>query len=291
MHKRVLDIKVMIKKSELEKLISKVYFEPRYNAVEGTEQFRFMLEKEDSTKVLEFLKQQLSYLEGKVHASIIFVIAEHYRKTSQLEAIQQLYYTQEALGQSAVLNALWGKSGPDRDIGSGIVALAIEAMQSQSAEVRVQACFVIMNQSDYSDITKSLKPLTEMLKDPDERVRLQAERAVGNISKHKYDLSNFIPLLKRNLKHKCTYVREDAAWALWQMVRKKYDISMAINDLSLLLADDSKEVRKQAIGVLLNFAKKSNKNATLTRKAIKTVSINMSFKEIERFTNKLNELD
>src|SRR5690606_29511649 len=134
------------------------------------------------------------------------------------------------------------------------------------------------------------EPLRRLLDDASDRVRMQAACAVGNLAKRKYDLSGHIAPLGRNLHCRDASVRNYSAWALWQLSKHKRDIGAAAFDLAqALMADDEwSGPRKNAAGALLHHAKKSPENIAQVRQHLASIRPNLKYAEVRRLVEKLN---
>lgn len=285
----------MADSSELRALFSLVTDRPGLNHVEGLEPFRSRLEQDEDGRVLRFLTRKLANLKGGVRGGVAFVIAEHYLKSGDLEAIERLFATDDADVKKSVLNALWGKPpASNPGMGPGIIALSLRAVRHQVAAVRAEACSVIQNQCDWGvDVRKTADPLLSLLKDSSGLVRMQAACAVGNLARRKYEMSRHIKPLGANLKHADFYVRTWSAWALWEMSRFRHDIGTAVANLARLLAsedEDDDDARKHAAGALLHHAKKSADNARQVRQCTDAAKPDRSRTQIRRFEEQLAKL-
>jgi hypothetical protein len=280
----------MIDSSELDRLLSLVEFRAVGNYVEGLDAFRNLLDKDSDRTVLRFLTRALRSLEGQRRGGIAFILAEHFRQIGDLANLQKLFATDDPCVKESVLNALWGEPGSNPQMGPGIIQMAIDATNHSAPEVRTEGCSVFQNQCAWGvDVSHALAPLQSLLKDQNDRVRHQAAYAVGNLAKRKYDMAEHIPLLRRNVKHKDMYVREASAWALWQLSRSKHDIGSAVPELVWLLTDTEEynEQRKKAAGALIHHAKKSADNGKQVKQSIQGVRLDSKRKEIKRFLDQL----
>ncbi len=284
---------IMMNLPELERLLSLVELRAEVNCIEGLDEFRRLLEKDSDGRVLRFLTQAVQKLVGRKRGGIAFVIAERYRQTGDLKSLRKLFATDDPYVKESVLNALWEKPGSNPAIGPGIVKLAIESATHPALEVRSEACSVLQNQCAWGvDVSAALGPLQSLLKDQKDRVRRQAAYAVGNFAKGKYDMPEHIVLLGRNVKYRDKFVREASAWALWQLSRCKHDIGPAVPELVWLLTDPEEynEPRKKAAGALIHYAKKSADNRDQVKESVREVNLDLKRKEIRRFLDELGSL-
>jgi HEAT repeat protein len=280
--------------TELERLLSLVVWNARISFIEGLDPFRNLLEHDADGHVLRFLSRHLRGLQGKRRGGIAFVLAENYRRKGDVRNLRRLFATNDAEVKASVLDALKGEPGANSQMGPNIVQMAIKAARHASADVRTYASSVLQSQSAWGvDVQDAIGPLQDLLKDANQRVRHQASYAVGNLARHKYDMSACIPQLRRNLSHDILYVREASAWALWQLSRKKHDIASAVPDLVGLLKEDEdyNGPRKQAVGALIHHAKKSPENVRDVRDRVRAAALNGHRKEITRLFSELGELN
>jgi len=271
--------------SELRHLLSLVRFDTRLNCMEGLTAFHSLLEQDSDGSVLRFLNEELPKLEGKKRGGIAYALAEHHRQTGNLKSLQQLYADDDIEVKASVLNALWGHPGSDPEMGPGIVQLAIDGANHASPTVRTEACSVFQNQCGWKvDVSGAIDPLHRLLSDDSDRVRSQAACAIGNLAKGKYNLSEHVAQLGQNARREDISVRNYSAWALWQITRNKQDIGVAVPELVQLLADndDWNDPRKNAAGALLHHAKKSSQNREQVMQCLKMVQLDPKYKEIHR---------
>jgi len=75
-----------------------------------------------------------------------------------------------------------------------------------------------------------------------------------------------VPILIQSLRQ----VRQAAAWAAWQLSRKKHDIGSLVASLVRLLQEpeDIGDLKKNAVGALLSHVAKSPQNAAQVREAV-----------------------
>jgi hypothetical protein len=286
----------MVVSSELANLLSLVSYRADVNHVEGLEPFRGLLEQDVGGEVLRILTRELDNLQGRVRAGVAYVIAEHYRKTGNLVALQRLFATDHADVKEWILNALRGEppaSAPG--MGPGIVALALESARHPDPGVRAEACSVIQNQCAWGvDVSAAREPLLSLLRDANERVRIQAACAVGNLAKRKYAVADALPDLRLNLRHVDYSVRSYSAWALWELSRARHDIGAAVVDLVNALAkerEDYDDVRKHAAGALLHHARKSPEKARQVKRVTNQAKFDGSRRRVRRFQEELENIE
>jgi HEAT repeat protein len=278
---------------KLEQLLSRVEYRAEYDAVEGINEFRTLLETDPKGEVHRFLSRAFTKLEGKVQGGIAFVLAEHYRKNGMIANFQDLFASGDENVRESVLNALWGEPGESPEMGRAIVEMAIAAATDPSPGVRTEVAYVLQNQSGWGvDVAAGIDALPSLLKDADARVKQQAAYAVGNLAKRKYDLSNCIAQLRRNVKNKDVHVRESSAWALWQLSRYKHDIAAAVPELVWLCSDkeDYDKPRKNAAGALLHHCKKSSQNCKAVRARVNETTLDTGRKEIRKFLSDIETI-
>jgi HEAT repeat protein len=277
--------------SELNRLLSLVSFRPHLNAVDGLVEFRRLLKSEPDAAVLRFLRRAVNNAEGEVRGGLAFVIAEHYFRVGDLGALRRLFAKDDAGVKKSVMNALWDEPPASTPrMGPGILALAMEALRHPAAEVRSEGCSVVQNQCGWVDVSDAVEPLLSLLADPSGLVRMQAACAVGNLAKKKYDVSRHVIALTRNLKHGDYFVREYSAWALWELSRSRHDIGPAVAGLARLLASrdgNNDNPRKNATGALLHHAKKSAENARQVRQCADEANLDGSLKVVRRIMEQL----
>ena len=282
--------------SELRRLLSLAMYRPDLNYVEGLDAFRTLLERDREGDVLRFLTRELENLKCRVRGGVAYVVAEHYLKAGDLNALQRLFATDDPDVKELVLNALWGEPpASNAQMGPGIVALAMEAARHSMPAVRAEACSVTQNQSAWGvNVSAAVEPLLSLLADPSGRVRMIAACAVGNLAKDKYDVSQHVEALRVNLGHADPSVRGWSAWALWQLSRSRHPIGAAVASLVNVLAsrsEDDDEVRKNAAGALLHHARRSPDNANQVRRCADGVSLDGSRKQVGRFQEQLAALN
>ncbi|MHC4405611.1 MAG: hypothetical protein ACYTG0_38690 [Planctomycetota bacterium] len=184
----------MVDTAELERLLSLVEYRAEVASVEGLDEFRDRLKDDSNGRVLGFLKRALPKLEGERRGGIAFVIAEHYRETGDVKSVRRLFATDDACQRTGVLDALWAGPGSTPEMGRAIVQMAIDAADDPSPAVRTEASRVLQCQCDWGvDVSAGIAPLRSLLKDRSHRVRHQAAYAVGNLARRKYDMSGCIP--------------------------------------------------------------------------------------------------
>ena len=283
----------MIAIEELQRLLSLVRFCEKNDDLEGIEVFRDLLDDDSDGVVLEFLTGALPMLEGQRRGGIAFAIAEHFRKSGDVQGLCRLFTTGDACIRRDVLNALWGEPGANPEMGPTIVQIAIDAASDAAPEVRTEVSSVLQNQCAWGvDVSAGIATLRALLKDRDSRVRRQAGFAVGNFAKRRYEMSACIAPLRRNVGHKDMFVRESSAWALWELSRHKHDIGAAVPDLVKMLTEteDYNKPRMNAAGALLHHAKKSTDNASAVKTSVRAVALAGNQKKIKRFLDELARL-
>jgi hypothetical protein len=281
----------MVSTSELKQLLSLVQYRERLSYTEGLDPFRDLLETDDGP-VLQFLLREMPTLSGQRRGGIAFVLAEHYRKKDDVAGLRRIYALDGPEVKESVLDALGSNPGASSDMGSVIIELALDGTKSIAPGVRTVACRVIQDQCGWDvDVSTADTPLLKLLRDKTPGVRRQAAYAVGNLARSKYDMSKHIEALRQNTRHVDLYVREANVWALWQLSRSKHDIAEAVPELARLLGVDEEydEARKKAAGALLHHARKSATNAADVIAHVKQVRIDPSQKALKRFLEQLHK--
>ncbi len=281
----------MTDSAELERQFALVVSRNEADYSQGLRTLRQWLDKDADGQVLSFLQSEFAHGDGDPRGRLAFLLAEHYRKANDLDPLERLYATGDALVKQNVLNALWSEAGPGA--GPRIVALALDGATHADPAVRTEACYVFMNQAGYGvDVSSAIGPLETLLQDDVPRVRQQAAYATGNLAKRKYDVSSLLPQLRRNTNHKDFYARVSAAWALWHMSRYKHNIAAAVPELARLLADDHEqdEGRKNAAGALLHHARKSPENTKQVTTALASVRLDQGRREVQQFIDDFAKL-
>jgi hypothetical protein len=275
--------------AELSDLLEQVRYRSELSYFEGLEPLRRRLSKDEDGEAVRYLESRFPELEPPRTAGVAFALAERYRDLGDLTAIQRLYAVGDAAVQRYVLNALWDP-GP-HGLGPGIVALAVNAAAHSDARVREEACWVLMNQAaSKSDVSTGVEPLRRLLEDPAASVRRQAAYAVGHFGKHcRHDLTAQLPGLRRNLTDSDRYARTAAAWTLWQLSRKRYDIASAVPELVALLGlkDDVGDQYKNAVGALLHHARKAPEHARAVAAAVSAADLDGENKTVRRLLDEL----
>jgi HEAT repeat protein len=278
--------------AELSELLAQVQYRRELSYFEGLEPLRWRLSNDEAGDVLSFLESQFPGLEAPRNAGIAYLLAGRYRDLGDLAAIGRLYAVDDPGVQRSTLNALWDP-GP-HGLGPGIVALAVEATSHPDAGVREEACWVLMNQAAYkSDVAAGVEPLLRLLADPAASVRRQSAYAIGHVAKNsKPDLTPHLAGLSRNLTDPDYNVRIAAAWTLWQLSRKRYNLAVSVPQLVALLAlkDDVGDQYKNAVGALLHHVRKSPENARAVAAAVAGADLDRENKTIGRLLDELTTL-
>ncbi|MGV3724319.1 MAG: HEAT repeat domain-containing protein [Actinomycetota bacterium] len=273
----------------LPELLAQVRYRKELSYFEGLEPLRWRLSKDDSGEALRFLETEFPGLEAPRNAGIAYALAERYRDLGDLPALQRLYAIEDNGVKRSTLNALWDPKTPE--MGRGIVEMAVSATEHPDAGVRTEACWVLMNQAGYkSDVAAAVEPLRRLLADPAPSARRQSAYALGHLAKNgKHDLTPHLPGLCRSLTDPDRSVRTAAAWTIWQLSRKRYDIASAVPGLVALLAlkDDVGDQYKNAVGALLHHARKSPERADAVAVAVAAADLDRDNKTVRRLLDEL----
>jgi hypothetical protein len=204
-------------------------------------------------------------------------------------AILRSFESEDPARREATLNALWGDPRAYARLGDFAVELAVRGAGDPAHGVRTEACYVIQNQSAWGvDVTPALEPLARLLNDPVGRVRQQAAFAVGNVArKRRYDLTDHLPLLRRNLGDSDTWAPGAAAWALAQLSRGGRDISAAVPELVEAISSPhyDPDLSRRAAGALLHHAKKSEENLQQVRSSAAGMHLQTDQKPVQKLVD------
>lgn len=262
----------MIAAAELTELLSHVTHNRGYNAVDGLDPFRHLLDGDSAPAVRGFLERELPDLESRIQSAIAFVLAEHLFREDDLPALQRQYASDHAEVKQGTLGALTGKPRAGSETGPGVVRLALEGCSHPAPGVRAEACRVLMNQCAWKiEVSEGREPLLALLSDPNAEVQQAATAAVGHLALHKYDMTPHILPLCANLAHEKSWMQDISAWALWSLSRARHDVSAAVPPLLTLLWTEQEwnGPQRRAAGALLHYAKKSAANAAALREALR----------------------
>jgi len=227
-------------------------------------------------------------------ASKAFQLAKNLRKKGDLAGLRKLFHNGDAAEKTAVLDGLAGNANDNLEMGPAIIQLATEGAAHSSHDVRYQACQVFQQLGAYGvDVTAAVEPLLTLLHDPVAKVRRMAAYATGNVCKQRLEWSPHLTALISLLRDKDLYVPEAAARALADFSRAKFDIGPAVSTLVKVLKPDQDydEPAKEAAKALLHFARKSTQNRERVRAAVAKARLDPEHKVVQRFLDKLQELD
>jgi hypothetical protein len=260
----------MPERIELQELISKVGYDSRLKYVTGLPALHALLRKDDDGKVRAELTRAWRHLTGMPRAGIAFVLAERARETGDIDRLRTLLEDEDIDVKAYVLDALCGSPESGKDLGPAMLQLAIQATQHPAAKVRAAACRAIQNQAAYkTPANAAVDPIRGLLSDPDDLVRLHAACAVGQLARRKLDVSTCLEPLLQDLGVQDPYVQKHIAWALWQMANSRHDIGAAVSGLIGMLksSNDRTDIRRNAAGALLAFARQRSANCELVMKS------------------------
>lgn len=277
----------------LSRLLSALASDDDVDATLALSQIGFMLEKKTAARTAALLDAELKKLRGRARSQVVYVLAQYHRKRGDLASVRRHFKNKDAQVRASVLNALW-EAGPTAEVGTGIVALALQGARDPAPNVRSEACRVFQNQNEHGDVSAAVDVLPALLTDAVAEVRGAAAYATGNLAKKKLALAKLVAPLARGVADEDEFVPNASAWALWQLSRHGFDIGAAVRALVRLLANpegDWKEPHTRAAGALIHHAKKSSTAAALVKKAVTAQKLRPRGKIVERFLEQLAAVD
>lgn len=281
--------------ADFRRLLSLVTYRREYNVVEGLDAFHDLLQRgETSAAVEQFLARALDETVGRVRGGLAFVLTKFYVKTGDIGKIELLCKNDDVAIRASVFDGLSDDPTGHAGLGERIVELAKEAVRDPRCEVRYMACRALQNQGGWAiDVSSTVGAVGALLADSSAMVRMQAACAIGNFARSKYDLAAYREPLMTNLRDGDVSVREWSAWALWQFVRYGYEIGPAVHDLTQLLFDEEarEPFRKNASRALLKYAKRSRSNAEIVRHEVAATRRSSSSGVVRKFSESLARLN
>jgi hypothetical protein len=95
--------------AKLRQLLSLVKHDPRVNYAEGLDAFRARLETKSAPETLRFLAKAVQETKGEIRGGLLFVLAEHFLRIGDLDAIERQFDASDDEGRASILNGLPGQ--------------------------------------------------------------------------------------------------------------------------------------------------------------------------------------
>lgn len=276
---------------EFWQIVKAMRFAPEWNGVDGTSPVHARLRKSDGGFFLEFLRRKLETFEPEIQKAVIFLIAQRLAELGDAEEIRRAYSPLDSQLKAEMLQGL-----ADAPASTACVAfeLALDALIDPAPEMRGAGCRVVHNLSAKGVNAELAVPfLLTLVSDPSDHVRMYAMCAVGGLAKDGYHLQEFVSALLPNLLEDNWSVRTYGAGAIWKPSRK-HDISESIPTLAQVLLHSEpewEEARKNAVGALLHFARKSSAHSAKVFRALPWDKLDRNRKEIQKLAEKLSAPD
>src|SRR5206468_309716 len=110
----------------IHELVSRVVYNKGYDGLDGLDPIRRLLWKDADGTVAACLEREMSQAPDKVRGGIAFLLGARYLEIGRLDAIRAIYRNEDPEVTAAILGSLTGEPTAHPEMGTGLVALAVE---------------------------------------------------------------------------------------------------------------------------------------------------------------------